>query len=95
MQFATGQLGKPPPDVPDTAATRISGYVGAFLLPVLHAAVLAGSISMLRMKSYGAAMTAAVLSVIPCCSPCLLLGIPFGIWALVVLNSADVKRAFT
>lgn len=46
-------------------------------------------------RSYAVAMTGAVISVIPCLgSPCCLLGVPFGIWALVVLNDDAVKAAF-
>jgi hypothetical protein len=32
---------------------------------------------------------------IPCISPCCLLGLPIGIWALVVLLKPEVKAAFT
>jgi hypothetical protein len=66
---------------------------GLFLI-VLHSVVLFGAISMLRMKNLGLAYTAAVISVIPCCSGCYVLGIPFGIWALIVLNRPEVKASF-
>jgi len=56
--------------------------------------ILAGAICMLRLKCLGLAQTSAVLSVIPCCSSCYLLGIPFGIWALVVLARPEVQSAF-
>lgn len=49
---------------------------------------------MKRLESYGFAMTAVILAVIPCFSPCLILGIPFGIWALVAINQQGVKDAF-
>ena len=46
-------------------------------------------------RSYGVAFAGAIISVIPCIgSPCCALGIPFGIWALVVLNDPTVKAAF-
>jgi len=61
---------------------------------VANSLVLIGSISMLRVGSYGLAMTAAIVSVIPCASPCCIFGIPFGIWALVVLNDDAVKAGF-
>ncbi len=49
--------------------------------------VLLGAIKMKNLDNYAFAMTAAVLATIPCTSPCCcLLGMPFGIWALVVLN---------
>ena len=31
---------------------------------------------------------------VPCISPCCLLGLPFGIWALSVLNKPHVQAAF-
>jgi predicted Zn finger-like uncharacterized protein len=54
---------------------------------------LIGSISMLRLRSHGLAMTACILAVIPCISPCCLLGIPFGIWGLVSLGQPEVREA--
>ncbi|MCS7305211.1 MAG: zinc-ribbon domain-containing protein [Thermoguttaceae bacterium] len=57
--------------------------------------VLLGAIRMKKLQSYGFAMTAAILSIIPCTSPCcFLIGTPIGIWALVVLNDPAVKAAF-
>lgn len=61
---------------------------------LLLIAVIAGCFKMLKVESYGSAMAAAVISVVPVCSPGLLLGIPFGIWAIVVLNDPRVKGAF-
>ncbi len=58
--------------------------------------ILIGGIKMKKLESYGWAMTASVISVIPCVSPCCygLVGIPIGIWALVVLSKPEVKSAF-
>jgi hypothetical protein len=53
-----------------------------------------GAISMLRVRGYVLALIGAICAILPCdfycCLPCL----PFGIWALVVLNNAEVKAAF-
>jgi hypothetical protein len=65
----------------------IIGILGALL-------ILIGGLKMKNAQSYGLALTASIVAVIPCVSPCCLLGIPFGIWALVVLNNPDVKAAF-
>lgn len=51
------------------------------------------AMKMKDLQGYGLAMTAAILSLIPCFSICCI-GIPFGIWALVVLLNDDVKKAF-
>ena len=61
---------------------------------LLLIAVIAGCLKMLKVESYGSAMTAAIISVVPICSPGLVLGIPFGIWAIVVLNDPRVKASF-
>jgi hypothetical protein len=53
-----------------------------------------GALQMLNLKSRQMAVTACILSCIPCISGCCLLGIPFGIWGLVVLNDEAVKRSF-
>ena len=62
--------------------------------PIFTIVIAVGCVAMLRLKNYQAALTAAVLSMIPVCSPCIVLGIPFGIWAFVVLRRPDVKARF-
>ncbi|MBC8356108.1 MAG: hypothetical protein H8E66_29370 [Planctomycetes bacterium] len=68
--------------------------VGTFLPAVMNLAIICGAVQMIRMKSYSSAMTAAILSVIPVCSPCIFIGIPFGIWAIIVLRDPKVKARF-
>ncbi len=68
--------------------------IWSFLLLITNGVVLAASIRMFSMKSYGFAKTGAIISVIPCLGPCCILGIPFGIWALVVLAKPNVANAF-
>lgn len=53
-----------------------------------------GAMQMRNLQSYGLSMAASILAMIPCISPCCLLGLPIGIWCLVVLNDAQVKRGF-
>lgn len=57
-------------------------------------AVVFGSICMIRMKGFGFALTAAVCAAIPCCSPFFVAGIPFGIWALIMLFRPGVRERF-
>jgi len=61
---------------------------------ILSYLIAFGAWNMRRGKSYRLAYTAALLACIPVPSPCTLLSIPFGIWALVVLHRRDVKTAF-
>jgi hypothetical protein len=59
----------------------------------LNGFVLFGAIKMLRLKSHGIAVAASIVAMLPC-QCCCLFGLPFGIWALVVLNKAEVKSHF-
>jgi hypothetical protein len=80
---------------PEGAGELTGGIVGLMLWPLFTLCITFGSIGMIRMKGYSSAMFAAILAVIPICSPCFVLGIPFGIWALIVLRRPEVKRRFT
>jgi len=53
-----------------------------------------GALKMMKLQSHGFAMTAAILTLIPCGTCCCLLNIGAGIWALVVLAKPEVKSAF-
>jgi len=64
------------------------------LLMVSNTVVLIGAIKMLQLKNYEFARISAIISVIPCVGPCCVLGIPFGIWALVVMGRPEIKNAF-
>lgn len=61
---------------------------------VVSAVVILGAWRMKNLQSYGLAMTAAIICVIPCCGPCCGLSLIPGIWSLIVLNRPDVKAAF-
>ncbi len=60
----------------------------------ISALILFGAIRMQQLTNHGLAMAVAIIAMIPCFSPCCLLGIPFGIWALVVLSRPDVRSQF-
>ena len=51
-------------------------------------------VKMMKLEHRGLAYAASILAMIPCISPCCILGLPFGIWSLVVLADNDVKSAF-
>jgi hypothetical protein len=68
------------------AVTIITLLVGIFLIW--------GSIQMMNAQKYGIAMATAIISMIPCLGPCCILGLPFGIWALVALSDVNVKALF-
>jgi hypothetical protein len=68
----------------------VSGIIGL----AIGILVAIGATKMKNLESYSLAMTASILAMIPCVSPCCLLGLPFGIWAVVVLGKSEVKSAF-
>lgn len=61
---------------------------------IMSIIVLMGAIKMKGLENYGFAMAASIIALIPCTSPCCFLGLPFGIWALVVLCDPVVKASF-
>jgi hypothetical protein len=56
--------------------------------------VLYGAIQMRNQNNYGVARAAAMVAMVPLIGPCCILGIPFGIWALVVLNKPGLRDSF-
>ena len=71
------------------------GGIGFAVLSVLIGiVVVVGALRMLSLRSWGLAMFAAILSVIPCLQSCCLLSLPVGIYAIVVLNDSGVRAAF-
>ena len=70
------------------------GVVQSVLGLAIGSAIIVGILKMMKLQSYGFAMTATILAMIPCLSPCCLLGLPFGIWGIVILCKPEVKEAF-
>ncbi len=88
------------------AASQMQGQPFAFLFSgaaavamhilgiVVSGLILFGRLKMRKLESYGLAMTASILAIIPCISPCCIIGLPIGIWALVILMKPEVKSMF-
>jgi hypothetical protein len=70
------------------------GIVTGVLSLAIGVAIFVGAMRMKALSSYGFAMAAAVLAMIPCISPCCCLGLPAGIWAIVALMDQNVKASF-
>jgi len=78
-------------------AKMFSGTIGAVssIIGILVSGIiLFGGMKMKKLESYGMAMAASIIAMIPCFSPCCLIGLPIGIWAVVVLSKPEVKSAF-
>jgi phage FluMu protein Com len=68
----------------------VSGAFGV----IIAVLVLIGAMKMKKLENYPFAMASAIIAMIPCFWPCCILGLPFGIWALIVLGDSSVKAAF-
>jgi hypothetical protein len=54
---------------------------------------LVGGVSMISRRSYALSICGAICALLPC-SFTWLIGMPFGIWALIVLNTPEARREF-
>jgi len=79
----------------DMRAPEFIGMVGgAVAFVLLQSIILAAAINMLRKKQFSLCRLGGILACIPVCSPCLVLGIPFGIWALILLGKPGIQGSF-
>jgi hypothetical protein len=74
-------------------AYRLGVYIGSILGPLTGLLVIGGAVSMLIRKFRGLAITGSVTAMLPC-SCCCILGLPLGIWGLVLLNQDDTVHLF-
>ena len=81
----------------DKLLDAISGGAGvatSLLGMAVSIFLLFSALQMYRLKHYGLAFAGAIIVMVPCISPCCCLGLPAGVWALVVLSRPEVKAAF-
>jgi len=71
-----------------------AGIASSFIGIVVAAFIIYAALKMKELSQYGLCMAASILAIIPCISPCCIIGLPIGIWCLVVLTRPDVKAAF-
>ena len=85
-------------DVPDWYGEVFEGAfaVGSALVGVVIAGfIVFAALKMKDLQQWSLAVAAAVLAMLPCISPCCLIGLPIGIWSLVILMRPEVKSAFS
>jgi hypothetical protein len=70
------------------------GLVMELIGMILSAVIFFAGYKMKRLESYALVIIGTVLSMLPCVSPCCCLGLPLGIWLLMVLTKPEVKAAF-
>jgi len=81
----------------DRVMTFLSGGAGVAIDVLwlgLSALIGFGGLRMIKLKNYGLCIAASVIALVPCLFPCCCLGLPAGIWALIVLSRPEVKAAF-
>lgn len=75
-------------------AGAIAGrLVGALLSLIWGVVVTMSGYKLKSLQSYGSVMTGVIFAMLPC-NPVCIIGLPIGIWSLVVMNNQDVKNAF-
>jgi hypothetical protein len=91
----------PPPEMTDKAERYgfYFGIYGATIISGLNAflqiIVVLGGIAMATAKRRGLAVAGGIISVVPCFgSSVCFVGIPFEIWALIVLSNPNLQRVF-
>lgn len=75
------------------------GLVGGIIQAAIGAAIglmvlMAGG-KLKRLENHGFVLAASILAMIPCISPCCIVGLPIGIWVLVTINKPEVKPFFS
>ena len=79
------------------ADTEMAGLVfwcvGLAIWLAVYAIIIIGANHMRMARNYTMAMTGAVVAVLPI-NPCMILTIPFGIWAIMVLANRRVRIGF-
>ncbi len=71
-----------------------AGIASSFIGILVAALIIYAALKMKELHQYGLCMAASILAMIPCISPCCIIGLPIGIWCLIVLTKPEVKTAF-
>ncbi len=77
-------------DLYEGAGSIASSFIGL----LVAALIIFAALKMKELSQYGLCMAASILAMIPCISPCCIIGLPIGIWCLIILSRPEVKSAF-
>jgi ABC-type proline/glycine betaine transport system permease subunit len=69
--------------------------VSGLVVLAFNAFVFFAAMQMKQLQSWPLALSGSIIAMTPCISLCCIIGIPIGIWALVVLFKPEVKEAFS
>ncbi len=96
-------LGPPPPIDPNAppflqefqkGANGPQAAVIQCLFLLVNFFIIFGAVQMMRQKMRGVGIAASVVAMVNVGNCCCLIGIPIGIWSVVILMQEDVKAAF-
>jgi hypothetical protein len=76
------------------AGLGLQDYFGMVLGLVVNSVILLGGLKMMKLQSWGLALAATILFMLPCGSFCCCIGLPLGIWFIILLNKPEVKSSF-
>ena len=75
-------------------AEGAAGVALCFVGLIVAAFIIYASLKMKELTQWGLCVAASIIAMIPCISPCCIVGLPIGIWCLVVLTKPEVRAAF-
>lgn len=88
-----------PPELRRLTVESLKGslfnYSTDALAVLANALTVFGALRMRAVRSYGLAVTGAVVAMVPGLGWCCCLGIPLGIWAIVTMSKPEVRAQFT
>jgi phage FluMu protein Com len=71
----------------------VVSVVGTLVVAIPYGIVVYGALRMKQLQNYKLAIAVSILAMLPC-SGCCILGLPVGIWSLVVLCNPTIRAAF-
>ena len=89
-----GQLGLAVPQL-DPQVQFQSALIMQVVVLLFALGTVLGAVSMLRLRWYGLAVTGSILAMLNFGECCCLLGLPVGIWSLIVLLRPEVVQSFS
>ncbi len=100
MMKSIQEMAKLPPGAMDenakSGAMVAVGYAMNFLQLVACGVAIFGAMKMRALQMWPLALTANILMIVPCFSGCCcLIGLPVGIWGIVMLTKPEIKAQFT
>ncbi len=75
-------------------AEGAAGVAFCFVGLLVAGFIIYASLKMKALTQWSLCVAASIIAMIPCISPCCIVGLPVGIWCLVVLTKPEVKAAF-